>query len=153
MYMIYYKLKKIRLFILSVVIIIICTSTIIISANIIAKEYRNYNLYEVIDLEKLSTIMKKDATTIIYFFKDNCSPCSSFKTILNRVIEKEGYIIYALNLSMESDEYFNITDKYQLEYTPTLVVFKKEKEIDRIEGAVGNDELENFLKKYYIDFA
>ena len=140
-------MKKINLknkkIIRNVLVILITTLT---SVNLIYAEVKDHNYYLKIGAEEISKYTASENYTIIYFYKDNCSPCSKFKITLNNYIKKNDVKVYGVNINKESKGYFDLTDKYNLKYTPTVIKFKSKKEIKRIEGLVTNKKFLNFMK-------
>ena len=55
--------------------------------------------------------------------------------------------VYGVNINKGRDGYFDLTDKYKLEYTPTVIKFNNKKEVKRIEGLVSKRKFLNFMKK------
>ena len=127
--------------------ILIILITTIISVNLIYTEVNGHNYYIKIDASEMSKYTSSKNDTIIYFYKENCSPCSKFKLTLNDYIKKNDVKVYGVNINKGRDGYFDLTDKYKLEYTPTVIKFNNKKEVRRIEGLVSKRKFLNFMKK------
>ena len=121
--------------------------TTFISVNVVYTEVNGHNYYTKIDASEISRYTASKNYTVIYFYKENCSPCSKFKTTLNNYIKKNNTKVYGVNINKDRNDYFDLTDKYKLEYTPTVIKFKSKKEVKRIEGLVSNNEFLSFMKK------
>ena len=70
--------------------ILIILITTIISVNLIYTEVNGHNYYIKIDASEISKYTSSKNDTIIYFYKENCSPCSKFKLTLNDYIKKNN---------------------------------------------------------------
>ena len=134
------KNKKIIRNILTILI------TTFVSVNLIYKEVNGHNYYVKIDTSEISKYTSSKNYTIVYFYKENCSPCSKFKITLNDYIKRNDVKVYGVNINKESNGYFDLTDKYKLEYTPTVIKFKNKKEVKRIEGLVSKRNFLKFMK-------
>lgn len=134
------KNKKIIRNILTILI------TTFVSVNLIYKEVNGHNYYVKIDASEISKYTSSKNYTIVYFYKENCSPCSKFKITLNDYIKRKDVKVYGVNINKESNGYFDLTDKYKLEYTPTVIKFKNKKEVKRIEGLVSKRNFLKFMK-------
>lgn len=113
---------------------------------IIFLEANNINLYEVIDEQKLDYILVTEDRTTVYFYKNNCLPCNEFKEIVNEYIENNNYKIYAIDVESDDIDTLQISDKYNIKFTPTIIVFDRDKEISRLEELVSYDTLNIFLE-------
>ena len=134
------KNKKIIRNILTVLI------TTLISVNLIYTEVNGRNYYIKIEASEINEYTASKNDTIIYFYKENCSPCSKFKITLNNYIKKNNTKVYGVNINKGRNGNFDLTDKYKLKYTPTVIKFKSKKEIKRIEGLVSNKKFLDFMK-------
>ena len=84
---------------------------------------------------------------IVYFYKNECSPCNKFKDTLNEVIKEENYEIYAFNIDVSKKNILDFLEEYKIVSTPTIVVYKNGVEERRIENLVGISKLKAFLNK------
>ncbi len=134
------KNKKIIRNILTILI------TTFVSVNLIYTEVNGHNYYVKIDASEINKYASSKNYTIVYFYKENCSPCSKFKITLNDYIKRNDVKVYGVNINKERNGYFDLTDKYKLKYTPTVIKFKNKKEIKRIEGLVSNKNFLDFMK-------
>lgn len=117
-----------------------------ISFAFINKEIVGHNYYTTINATEINDLMSANKNIIIYFYKENCSPCSKFKITLNNYIKKHDTKVYAVNINNDKDNYFDLSDKYKLKYTPTVISFQNAKESKRIEGLVSDKEFYKFMK-------
>ena len=81
---------------------------------------------------------------VIAFFQDGCMACEEQDPI-NREVESALKIhIEAFN-PLENRKYI---DEYDLLVTPTIVIIKDGKVVERFEGVVHREQLEDAIRKY-----
>ena len=115
--------------------------------SMVVAEAKDMNLYYILNKSnELKEKMNTNQLVYIYFFKDDCTACSSFKEVLNSEIEKKGLKIYAVNINNKAMKYFDLVKKYNLTKTPTLICFKNNKELKRKEGYVSEEKLDKFVE-------
>lgn len=136
-----------RRFIFNLIMAIIAFLLLIKISSILVYETKDVNLYTIIDYPTLKEHLRTNDQTIVYFYKRNCIPCNQFKQLINRSIDTHNYEIYALNVEVNSDEVVEISNYFDIRYTPTIVMFKEEKEIKRLEEVVSYDELISFMEE------
>lgn len=132
--------KKNTCFMIMFFIIFIAGLVTSIRYNLIAQE--KPNIYVKIDSFEVEKYINSDSNSTLYFYKDSCVPCSKFKRKLNKFIINMGIKVYAVNISQETDINDQIIEKFNISYTPTLIIFNKGTELGRIEGNVLYDEIE-----------
>lgn len=135
-------IKKIMLFLMFFI-------SIFIPLKMIELEAREMNYYYIID-EYTEIEEKTNASeyVYIYFFKNSCTACNSFKEEINKVINDKDITVYAVNINSNNIDYLKLVKKYNLLKTPTFICYKNKKELSRIEGYVTYNELINFVKEY-----
>ena len=81
---------------------------------------------------------------VIAFIQDGCMACEEQDPI-NREVESVLKIhIEAIN-PLENRKYI---DEYDLRVTPTIVIIKDGKVVERFEGVVHREQLEDAIRKY-----
>jgi thioredoxin 1 len=81
---------------------------------------------------------------IISFFQEGCMACEEQEPI-NREVET------SLNIRIESINPLknrSFIDEYQLRVTPTIVIISDGKVVERFEGVVHREQLEEAIKKH-----
>jgi thioredoxin 1 len=81
---------------------------------------------------------------IISFFQEGCMACEEQEPI-NREVET------SLNIQIESINPLknrSFIDEYQLRVTPTIVIISDGKVVERFEGVVHREQLEEAIKKH-----
>ena len=86
-----------------------------------------------------------DKIALVDFFAEWCMPCVMMAPVIEDMSEKfKGKISFA---KVNVDENQGLAEKYRIMSIPTLVIFKDGKEIDRIIGAIQQEQLVEKLKK------
>jgi len=93
-----------------------------------------------------SETIKNNKLVVIDFWAQWCGPCRMVAPILDELAkEYAGKILFA---KLNVDENRVIPTKYQIMSIPTLLVFKEEKLVERIIGAMAKSALETKLANH-----
>ena len=77
------------------------------------------------------------------FYSDSCVPCKRLSPVLAELEEEHTDIKFVkVNVAYEED----LVEKYEVQASPTLILFRNGEETGRLRGAVKKEELEEFLK-------
>ncbi|MEH6941479.1 thioredoxin family protein [Bacillus sp. JJ722] len=95
------------------------------------------NYQNIITPKNLEKKLENEKQTFVYFFQPDCSFCKIATPKLMATAKEQGLDINQYNL-MEFEEGW---DQYDIEGTPTLVVYEDGKEVDR---KVGDDSEKGF---------
>ena len=76
-----------------------------------------------------------------YFFSPECVHCQEMTPRLTPLAEKNDIEIVKYNV-LEYDQGWN---EYLIEATPTMIYFENGKEVERVTGAVSNDQIQAFF--------
>ncbi len=89
-------------------------------------------------------VLKAKTPVLVDFWAPWCAPCYMVAPILEELAkEYAGKVLFA---KFNVDEGQQTVIKYNILSIPTLIIFNKGKEVDRIVGAVPKHILENRLK-------
>lgn len=81
---------------------------------------------------------------LVDFFADWCGPCRQLTPILEEVAKEVKEVnFFKINI----DNAQEVAARLEITSIPTLVLFHKGKEIDRVVGLIEAEELKEFLKK------
>lgn len=98
---------------------------------------------EVSSVEELKRSISS-GVSVVLFYRPTCPACKRFLPIFDTAISRlsKGLVFYKVNNEAvkEASRIFSIA------VVPTVVVFKDGAEIKRSEGAVGEEELLDFLR-------
>ena len=88
----------------------------------------------------------KKGLVVIDFYAEWCMPCVMMAPVIEEIAEKfKGKIEFA---KVNIDDNSSLAQKFKVISIPTLIVFKKGKEIERIVGAREEEQLEERLRSY-----
>jgi thioredoxin 1 len=95
---------------------------------------------------EFSDFIKDKGLVIIDFYAEWCMPCVMMAPIFESVAENIGNKAKFAKVNVE--ESGKIAQEHNASSIPTLIFFKDGKEVDRIVGAVDEEELETKIKEY-----
>jgi thioredoxin 1 len=81
---------------------------------------------------------------IISFFQEGCMACEEQEPVNSEVEKSLGVKIEPVNPLKER----SYIDQYQLRVTPTIVILSDGKVVERFEGVVHREQLEEAIKKH-----
>ena len=80
------------------------------------------------DLEKILG----EGKVLVDFYSINCGPCKMLGFVLNEVAKEVGDNVKIVKINF--DENKEVIDKYGVEGYPTLILFNKGQEVQRVKG-------------------
>jgi thioredoxin 1 len=85
-----------------------------------------------------------DGIVVVDFFADWCMPCLMMAPVIEDLSKKfKGINFVKVNVDDNSE----LSKKYKVMSIPTLIIFKEGKEVERINGAIPSEQLEEKLRK------
>lgn len=115
-------------------IVIVCIILLSFSFEI-AKN--NLILYKDIQNEEMLNIaLDNQNYTILYFYKNGCTVCQKYKSVINKLITNNNYMIYGFDIENKNFDEIEIISKFNLNEVPTIVILKQNKEIIKYEGFI-----------------
>ena len=134
-------MKKI-IFVLFVLFVVLNYNNLVM----IAQERNNVNEYIIINNnDELEDILVTEDNVIIYFYQKDCMACNDFKEILNKVIIDKNLQVYGVDLNGSDFNYSDLITDFNLTKTPSVIIFKNNNELKRIEGTISEDKFINFI--------
>ena len=89
----------------------------------------------------------KKGIVLIDFFAEWCMPCVMMGPVIDDLSEKlKGKVKFG-KVNYEDNQ--KIAQKFDVSSFPTFIVFKDGKEVERLIGAMAEDEFEEKLKKHF----
>ena len=92
-------------------------------------------------------VLNADKPVLVDFYADWCGPCKILSPTIEELAQdkkySDKYYFYKVNV----DTAFNISERYSIQYIPTIIVFKDGEEITRNSGVVEKDYIVDMLKQ------
>lgn len=88
-------------------------------------------------------VIKSLNPVIVDFYADWCGPCKMISPILEKLSRDFQGKISFFKINIDNNE--EIASKYEVMSIPTLIIFKDGKEINRVVGAQGEEQLKKIL--------
>ena len=93
--------------------------------------------------EEFDEIIGAKDVCVVDFSASWCGPCRMMAPVLEDVSEKYKGKYFFYQIDIDSAE--ELANKFNVSAVPTMIVFKKGKEVDRTSGYQDIDEFERFL--------
>lgn len=90
-------------------------------------------------------ILGYNGTILVDFFAVWCAPCKMLSPILEKISEEHPDIEIA---KIDIDKLRDLAIDYEIEFVPTMIIFKNGKESDRLDGLVDEKTILDTIKKY-----
>ena len=91
------------------------------------------------------TVLAADQPVLVDFWAEWCGPCHQMAPILEALAQEySGRIKF---VKLDTEENFDISDRYGVRSLPTLLLFKDGQQVDRIFGARPKADLARNLEK------
>ncbi|HAB66177.1 MAG TPA: thiol reductase thioredoxin [Firmicutes bacterium] len=144
--------KKVKLIIeIAIFIVVLCGITSIYYFNNrnkkqLEEEASSVGIVKVTDGNFNSEVLESDKPVIVEFTSNSCPPCISLlPTLIN--IAKTNSDVKVVTINIDSKENKSVVTKYQVEATPTIIIFKEGKVKDSIIGATDEESIMTALNK------
>ena len=82
------------------------------------------------DFNFTQQVLETNDIVLVDFYATWCRPCHAMASILEKISNENGFIVGKINI----DENSQTTENFKIGALPTLIFFKKGKEIKRLVG-------------------
>ncbi len=105
---------------------------------------------DVVDLDKESfaQFINSDIPVVVDFWASNCSACRMLLPVFQEVAGEMGGKMKFAKFLVDAEGNWAIAEKFSIKFTPTLIVFKRGKELGRLIGYKSKDELKSALEQF-----
>lgn len=90
-------------------------------------------------MSNFSEIINKETTVLVDFFATWCGPCKTMSPILKGVKDRLGDKVSIVKIDVDKNK--SLATKYQVRGVPTLILFKKGKQVWRESGVFQKEQL------------
>jgi thioredoxin 1 len=94
-------------------------------------------------MSKFSEIINQDKPVLVDFFAEWCGPCKMLSPILKDVKTALGDDVSIIKIDVDKNQ--SLASKYQVRGVPTLLLFRKGKQVWRQSGLVQKEALLNII--------
>lgn len=95
---------------------------------------------------KFEELIQSETPVMIDFFADWCGPCKTLAPILKEVKTELGDAVKIIKIDV--DKHQQLSAQYQVRGVPTLLLFKKGKQVWRQSGVLQKQDLINVIKSH-----
>jgi len=97
-------------------------------------------------MSKFSEIINQDKPVLVDFFADWCGPCKMMSPILKKVKDNLGDGVSVIKIDVDKNQ--ALAAKYQVKGVPTLLLFKKGKQVWRQSGVLQERDIINIINTH-----
>ena len=90
-------------------------------------------------MSKFSDLINQEKPVLIDFFAEWCGPCKTMSPILKEVKANLGNDISVIKVDVDKNR--ALASKYQVRGVPTLMLFKKGKQLWRQSGVLSSNDI------------
>lgn len=97
-------------------------------------------------MSKFSDIINQETPVLVDFFAEWCGPCKMMSPILKAVKNTLQDNISIVKIDVDKNQ--AIAETYQIRGVPTLVIYKKGKQVWRHSGVVQKNDLVRIINRF-----
>ncbi|MGM9578191.1 MAG: thioredoxin family protein [Evtepia sp.] len=100
---------------------------------------------ETLNTETFAPFLKEHPVVLADFYKDGCVACRRIAPLLAQVESAQAGQTALARVNTSSN--LALAQQYEIEATPTLILFREGLEVARHRGVITKDDLEKFLEE------
>lgn len=89
-------------------------------------------------------VLEEKAPVLVEFYSDGCLGCKQISPVLGDLEEQYEEQIKIVKVNAAFSE--GLKEKYQVQVYPTILLFRKGKEVKRLEGLISQEVIEKSIK-------
>ena len=97
--------------------------------------------------DSFSNIIKSDIPVLVDFYADWCGPCKMLAPILKQVKDDLGNQVKIIKVDVDKNQ--ELAGKFQVRGVPTMVLFKKGKQLWRQSGVLQKQQIVDVINSHY----
>ena len=97
-------------------------------------------------MDRLKEVIQSPKPVLVDFYAEWCGPCRTMKPRLLDVAERIGENAKVVEIDVDKEK--ELADQYRIQSVPTLIIFKKGKQLWRQTGVISTHALALMLRNY-----
>lgn len=98
------------------------------------------------NMENFNELIQSSQPVLVDFFAEWCKPCQMMKPTLLDVAERIGSEAKIIKVDVDKEK--ELAERFRIQSVPTLIIFKKGKQLWRQSGVISALALTKLLKDY-----
>ena len=87
-----------------------------------------------------------DVPVIVDFWAPWCGPCKMFAPVFEQAARAYPLRMLFAKVNTEAEQF--LASRFKIRSIPTLIVFKNGEEVERVSGAMSDEELDAFVERF-----
>jgi thioredoxin 1 len=97
-------------------------------------------------MEKFNELIHSEKPVLVDFYAEWCGPCQMMKPRILDVAERIGEDAKVVQIDVDKEK--EIAERFRIQSVPTLIIFKKGKQLWRQTGVISTHALVLMLRNY-----
>ncbi|AOO64244.1 thioredoxin TrxC [Sulfurospirillum halorespirans] len=87
-----------------------------------------------------------DVPVIVDFWAPWCAPCKAFAPTFQQAARAYPLRVLFAKVDTEAEQF--LASRFKIRSIPTLIVFKNGEEVERVSGAMSDEDLDRFVERF-----